>query len=201
MTLQFVDKTSLPAFMDKLQVQTLTIWKLRAVYNVISFFSPARGRPPRPPTVSWAVRCVLTLDHLPVSPMSNANHTGRQRGANPAISELLSHSFTSPHRLHCGREHRNPHKCAITVTVIVMCHIAAASTLHYITASNFSMNTSMRQRLWISLCPAITQPVYQTAESLKGLTDLSWCVRQQQRGCTLWLSRRVMFKVHRDSSV
>lgn len=58
------------------------------------------------PTVSWAVQCVLTLDHLPVSPMSNANHTGRQCSDNPAISKLLSHSFTSPHRLYCGRKHR-----------------------------------------------------------------------------------------------
>lgn len=104
------------------------------------------------PTVSWAVQCVLTLDHLPVSPMSNANHTGRQCSANPAISKLLSHSFTSPHRLHCGRKHRatkNSTRMALTVTV--MCHISAARTLHYITASNLSMNTSMRQRLWIGV--------------------------------------------------
>lgn len=42
--------------------------------------------------------------------MSNANHTGRQCTANPAISKLLSHSFISPHRLHCGREHRDTKK-------------------------------------------------------------------------------------------
>ncbi len=78
MTLQFVGETSLPSFMDKLQVQTDNL-ETAAVYNVISFFSPARGRPLHPPTVSWAVQCVLTLDHLPVSPMSNANRTGRQQ--------------------------------------------------------------------------------------------------------------------------
>lgn len=43
----------------------------------------------------------------------------------------------------------SPHECAVTVTVIVVCHISAASAPYYITASSFSMNTSMRQRLLI----------------------------------------------------
>lgn len=69
------------------------------------------------PTVSWAAQCVLTLAHLPVRPKSNANHTGWQCSANPAISKLLSHSFTPPHRLHCGRKHtgtRSPREHAVT---------------------------------------------------------------------------------------
>lgn len=60
--------------------------------------------------------CVLTLDHLAVSPMSNANRTVLQCSANPAIFKMLvpptlnppsppPPSLISPHRLHCGRKH------------------------------------------------------------------------------------------------
>lgn len=92
---------------EKTQSADFDNLEIAAVYNAISFSYPVCGRSLQPPTVSWAVQCVLTLDHLPVSPMSNANHTGLKCSANPAISKLLSHSFISPHRLHCGREHRD----------------------------------------------------------------------------------------------
>lgn len=125
--------------------------EIAAVYNAIASLHPLCELLLYSPPVSRAVQCMLTQDHLPVSPMSNANHTGLQCSANPAISKLLSHSFISPHRLLCSKKHggqkKNPHEFAITVTVIVMCHISAASTLHYITAGSFSMKTSMRQRL------------------------------------------------------
>lgn len=115
-----------------------------------------------PPTVSWAVQCVLTRDHLPVSPMSNANHTDLSAVLIPPYPSCFSiHSFhlADYTAAESTGTKRNPHRWAITVTVIVVCHISAASALRYITESNFSMKTSMRQRLWFTVS-AITQPVY-----------------------------------------
>ncbi len=105
MILQLVHKTTLPAPIC-MNSSADSIWKLQ---RFIMRFLPSILLPP---TVSWAVQCVLTLAHLPVSPMSNANDRGRQCSANPAIPKLLSHSFTPPRRLHCGREQKSTRMCS-----------------------------------------------------------------------------------------
>lgn len=144
-------------------------------------------------TVSWAVQRALTLYPPSVSPMSNANHTGQQFTANPAISKLLFHSFISPHRLQCSKKKTNKkkqlHECATTVTVTVMCHITAARTLHYITDGSFSMNTSMRQRLWI------TVSCYHMAGLLKSRVTrgLNRSELMRAGGTHLWLRSLVFF--------
>lgn len=135
---------------------------IAAAHNAISFSYPACGhfffpRCTLPLTVSWAVQCVLTLAHLHVSPMSNANHTGRQRCANPAISKLLSHSFISPHRLHCGTKQSTRMCCNCNCNSSVSHLCCQCSVLHN---SEQFLYEHKHEAAIINQSPAITQTVY-----------------------------------------
>lgn len=135
----------------------LTILDIAAAHNAISFSYPACGLPPPPLTVSWAVQCVLTLAHLHVSPMSNANHTGPQCCANPAISKLLSHSFISPHRLHCGTKQSTRMCCNCNCNSSVSHLRCQCSVLHN---SEQFLYEHKHEAAIINQSPAITQAIY-----------------------------------------
>lgn len=160
------------------------------------------GRSLYPPTVSWAVRRVLTLDHLPVSPMSNANHTGLQCSANPAISRLLSHSFSSPRRLHCGRKHRDTKKSSPMCYNCNYNSSSVTSPLPYITTSNFPMNASTRQRLWITASCDYTAGLLNSRVTGGFIWADVRCGDAATRlfDCALWFPRRA-FQVDCDTCV
>lgn len=125
---------------------------ISAACNAISFFYPACGRSLHPSDSKLS--CSVCTD--PGSPPS-AQCQMQITQADSAVLILPYPSCFPIHSLlltdYTAAEstglQRIPHECALTVTV--MCHISAARTLHYITASNLSMNTSMRQRLWIGV--------------------------------------------------
>ena len=140
-----------------------TFWQFWTLQPLIMrFLSPILrvGSPPRctlPLTVSWAVQCVLTLAHLHVSPMSNANHTGPQCCANPAISKLLSHSFISPHRLHCGTKQSTRMCCNCNCNSSVSHLRCQCSVLHN---SEQFLYEHKHEAAIINQSPAITQAIY-----------------------------------------
>lgn len=177
MILQLVYKTSLSI----LEVQTLTIWKL-GFYIMRFSFSSSPGRRLHPPTVSWDVQCILTLDHLPVSPMSNVNHPDWQCSANPATSELLSHFYSFPplHRLHCGRKRRDTRMCYNCNSNVS--HRQAAGTLYYITASNFSMKT----QAWGSDYESQSPAGLLNSRVMEGFNRSELWERRQQRYHSCW---------------
>lgn len=120
----------------------------RTQWKTIWTFPAARkySCPGTLPAVSWAVWAARTDAGSPrrqMRPMSNANHGGWLCPFVRCTSQITL-------RQRAPAQQRAPRQCAQNCNCNSNVSRHAARAARYITARNLSMNTSMRQRLWIS---------------------------------------------------